>query len=430
MNSLNYLSRQLDILAASSTPPSTPRTDTHANAQERPQRAKSYSRIFSRRPSHQGHLPHQSQQRGEETPTNIGHSSKRSFSSPALWSFRKPTLTPNSSIPSTPAPILKRTTSYGLIEEPKPDPNPSKPSTSVPTHPLIIRILWRIWDVIYAIWLSISGYLVVPIQLPRPTPGPAQTLNKLKDNSEGDSSADGEEESEDDGIVTRAPKRLSQDKHKDSQNLALASSIEPFQMPSNTTTTIQEMDQENFLFSTDPPTPEEVQARTETPRIDLIPPTPRSRTPAPPPNLLTRRKPDNPPSLLPNPLSSSLLTKSGTVTSIGNASNALQQQQEYQNQQLPPRKMPGLHMQKTLVLDLDETLIHSSSKPLRAHAGGGLFSMGGFGFGFGEKRGREAGHMVEVVLGGRCTLYHVYKRPFLDFFLRKVCDPNSFRQRD
>ncbi|KIM23710.1 hypothetical protein M408DRAFT_77067 [Serendipita vermifera MAFF 305830] len=57
-------------------------------------------------------------------------------------------------------------------------------------------------------------------------------------------------------------------------------------------------------------------------------------------------------------------------------------------------------MPKTLVLDLDETLIHSTSRPLRAHA--------------------EAGHMVEVVLGGRCTLYHVYKRPFVDYFLRKV----------
>ncbi|PPQ85871.1 hypothetical protein CVT26_004001 [Gymnopilus dilepis] len=28
--------------------------------------------------------------------------------------------------------------------------------------------------------------------------------------------------------------------------------------------------------------------------------------------------------------------------------------------------------------------------------------------------------MVEVVLGGRSTLYHVYKRPFVDYFLRTV----------
>jgi hypothetical protein len=32
----------------------------------------------------------------------------------------------------------------------------------------------------------------------------------------------------------------------------------------------------------------------------------------------------------------------------------------------------------------------------------------------------RGGHMVEVVLGGRSTLYTVYKRPFVDYFLRKV----------
>ena len=31
-----------------------------------------------------------------------------------------------------------------------------------------------------------------------------------------------------------------------------------------------------------------------------------------------------------------------------------------------------------------------------------------------------AGRMVEVVLNGKSTLYHVYKRPFVDFFLRTV----------
>ena len=33
---------------------------------------------------------------------------------------------------------------------------------------------------------------------------------------------------------------------------------------------------------------------------------------------------------------------------------------------------------------------------------------------------KGAGHVVEVMLGGRSTLYHVYKRPFVDYFLRKV----------
>jgi CTD nuclear envelope phosphatase 1 len=86
---------------------------------------------------------------------------------------------------------------------------------------------------------------------------------------------------------------------------------------------------------------------------------------------------------------------------------------------LPAHKTP-FHLPKTLVLDLDETLIHSTSKPMS-------LSSGGFGLlGFGR---RNKGHTVEVVLGGRSTLYHVYKRPFVDYFLRKVrfcCSGNLF----
>ena len=80
------------------------------------------------------------------------------------------------------------------------------------------------------------------------------------------------------------------------------------------------------------------------------------------------------------------------------------------NASLPiaPRKTP-FHLPKTLVLDLDETLIHSTSRPLPAPGIRGLFGA------------RRAAHTVEVVMGGRSTLYHVYKRPFVDFFLRKVC---------
>jgi len=63
------------------------------------------------------------------------------------------------------------------------------------------------------------------------------------------------------------------------------------------------------------------------------------------------------------------------------------------------------------VLDLDETLIHSTSKEMS-------LSSGDFGLlGFGR---RNMGHTVEVVLGDHSTLYHVYKRPFVDYFLRKV----------
>lgn len=82
---------------------------------------------------------------------------------------------------------------------------------------------------------------------------------------------------------------------------------------------------------------------------------------------------------------------------------------------LATRKTP-FHLPKTLVLDLDETLIHSTSRPMSMGVGGS----GLFGLPFGRSN-KGAGHVVEVVLGGRSTLYHVYKRPFVDFFLRTVC---------
>lgn len=74
------------------------------------------------------------------------------------------------------------------------------------------------------------------------------------------------------------------------------------------------------------------------------------------------------------------------------------------------------HLPKTLVLDLDETLIHSTSRPMMSASGGsGFLGLSIFG-----RSNKGAGHVVEVMLGGRSTLYHVYKRPFVDYFLRKV----------
>ena len=82
----------------------------------------------------------------------------------------------------------------------------------------------------------------------------------------------------------------------------------------------------------------------------------------------------------------------------------------------PSAPKSGLYFPKTLVLDLDETLIHSTTRPLfSAERGEGFFGLGRF---FGRRA--KSGHMVEVVMGGRSTLYHVYKRPFVDYFLRKV----------
>jgi len=84
--------------------------------------------------------------------------------------------------------------------------------------------------------------------------------------------------------------------------------------------------------------------------------------------------------------------------------------------QQPPRPTP-FHFQKTLVLDLDETLIHSTSRPFTnfSHSPSSLFGLKAF------RRGSLGNsHTVEVVFGGKSTTYHVYKRPFADYFLRKV----------
>ncbi|KAJ8330409.1 Nuclear envelope morphology protein 1 [Batrachochytrium dendrobatidis] len=54
---------------------------------------------------------------------------------------------------------------------------------------------------------------------------------------------------------------------------------------------------------------------------------------------------------------------------------------------------------KTLVLDLDETLIHSTSRGSRRHD-----------------------FIVEVLVNSHICLYHVYKRPHVDLFLRKATE--------
>lgn len=94
------------------------------------------------------------------------------------------------------------------------------------------------------------------------------------------------------------------------------------------------------------------------------------------------------------------------------------------------------HSPKTLVLDLDETLIHSTSRSptwgavrgrtargVAVSSGGNLLGLEGLGSMLGLRgstAGRVRPHMVEVVLDGRSVLYHVYKRPWVDYFLRKV----------
>lgn len=109
-----------------------------------------------------------------------------------------------------------------------------------------------------------------------------------------------------------------------------------------------------------------------------------------------------------------------------------------------PRSAVIHHTPKVLVLDLDETLIHSTSRSptwtaLRAQhsrpettrssssisTGGSMIGLEGIGGLLGLSSSGSTGrsvrpHMVEVVLDGRSVIYHVYKRPYVDYFLRKV----------
>ncbi|PLW45688.1 hypothetical protein PCASD_07073 [Puccinia coronata f. sp. avenae] len=96
-----------------------------------------------------------------------------------------------------------------------------------------------------------------------------------------------------------------------------------------------------------------------------------------------------------------------TISKNSPALHKVNQQQQQQQQQLLPRR------NKTLVLDLDETLIHSTSR------------LGGIGGGksWSTQANSSAGlkvRVVEVVLDGRIVVYHVYKRPWVDFFLKTV----------
>jgi len=134
--------------------------------------------------------------------------------------------------------------------------------------------------------------------------------------------------------------------------------------------------------------------------------------------------------LLPNPFAPTLLTTGAKETDSAQTKTITGS--TFVNRPIPiPRAplMTPFHLPKTLILDLDETLIHSTSRAMSIQSSGvgggsGLVGINLSGLFGSQRRGgggaRGEGHTVEVVLGGRSTLYHVYKRPFVDHFLKKV----------
>lgn len=158
----------------------------------------------------------------------------------------------------------------------------------------------------------------------------------------------------------------------------------------------QALDPSQFPY---PPPPPLSPSILHSPKFEFSPPAPDAPSPtSAPARPVTRSRL----LLLPNPLAESS-GNSLLHPSIPHApSTPPADSSPYIN--APLRKKTPFHKPKTLILDLDETLIHSTSRSSGANGAG--------------RKGE--GHMVEVFLGGRSTVYHVYKRPYVDYFLKKV----------
>ncbi|KAJ7507747.1 NLI interacting factor-like phosphatase-domain-containing protein [Mycena galericulata] len=314
MNSLSYLSRQFDALAAAKTPPSTP-TNEHDSFL-----ALTGDKLARSR-------------------TTTG--SESSLPRVQTWSTKSFLLPSTSSSKARPKRSLSSPIALASLQRPQPA---STASASLETSPVvarldsilhrtfIVRVLVLAWNTLRAAWTSLAG----------------RTIGKSREAAAEDGSPAVEKDSSD-------------DETSDDQ-------------------------------STSPSTPPSLNRPLFMSTVRSPPDAPISDAPRPEPPLPSR----------------SLLS---TVSTQGVDSTPSRSSTPTTN---ATRRTP-FHLPKTLVLDLDETLIHSTSRPLLSgNSSTGFLGLGTF------SRNKGSGHMVEVVLGGNSTLYHVYKRPFVDFFLRTV----------
>jgi len=285
----------------------------------------------------------------------------------------------------------------------RPKPTTSSVKVPPPTTPLLLRIVLGLWSILLSLWTS----LVVETRaerVKRRKRGP-KLLRQLRGHvpdlgseAEGEGSAseiEGGIVSDDDWVdpVTRAPVDEKVDEPDDNEFVA---------PPTDEKFSFRLRSAEKKGLPSPPATP---------------PPVPRTNVQQPTtPSILSNPMPPRPrkTGLLPNPIATAVLdptvpaVPSSKTFSIAPAVPA------------PRKHTTPFHLQKTLILDLDETLIHSTSRPISyaASAGGGMLGLSG-GL-LGGRGKRREGHTVEVVLNGRSTTYHVYKRPHVDHFLKKA----------
>lgn len=290
----------------------------------------------------------------------------------------------------------------------------AKPTTSSiklppPSTPILLRIALALWSILLSFWTSLVGETRAS-RVSRKKNARGSGKNSLlqalhSGGSAGAGSSDeGEEASGSEGEAG------SEDEALDTSPVTQTTDTTPVDQP----------DDSEFVLPNSRPHRESFSFRLRS--ADKQPAT-TVRDVAPPVTPQTYQKSQQPTSilsnpikktnrLLPNPMSTSLLDPSVPATQVTTVPGPTPAPRIHQT---------PFHHQKTLILDLDETLIHSTSRPMSyaASAGGGLLGLS-FGGLLGGRRSRREGHTVEVVLNGRSTMYYVYKRPYVDHFLKKV----------
>ena len=303
----------------------------------------------------------------------------------------------------------------------RPKPTVSTVKLPPPTTPLLLRIVLGLWSILLSFWTS----LVVETRAER-VKRRKRGLTIVRElvgeaGSEGEGEGEGEGEAEgsasevEAGIasaddwtdpVTRAPvdEKLEQPGDDGFMGGTVAGDGEKGDKFTFRLRSAEKKEYSLALPETPPPGPKTFIQQPTPPSILSNP-----IKPSPVPRKASNR-------LLPNPIATAVLDPTvPAVPASKTFSTAIAPVP-------PPRQhTTPFHLRKTLILDLDETLIHSTSRPISyaASAGGGLLglSLGGL---LGGKAKRREGHTVEVVLNGRSTTYHVYKRPHVDYFLKKV----------
>lgn len=396
MNSLSYLSRQFDVLASSSTPLTPPSTPTGESLPEadsiypQPYLKRIRSWAFGRAfflpqqltpPRRHTHQPIRARKRSGSTPSSSRF--QLSPSSPASGPSLDASLATE---PSALAPISSLT-QQAMSSLPAPQ------SKVVASRELgwirklyFLQVIFLFANWLYTIWKGLSR----PIRY-------ESRFAKGKGVEREDSYASPETSSD--------AKNTEVDAVRIRQTRSKASPDRTSYVRSRASSII------NIALrpQTKPPTPSPLSqpAASRPPTFNLIPPdTPEDEE-------FNLRGDNAPVPLVASPTS----TLSPTFSPSCVTPTIKRTTQVFTTRASSPAKPTPLHTRKTLVLDLDETLIHSTTRPMLPSRSSGWFNLGSL-IGFG--RNRKAGHIVEVVMGGRSTLYHVYKRPFVDYFLRKV----------